>query len=69
MRARVEKVDVLGWNKSITLLYHLYIEYEIYNLAYNKRKIILYESLFIDGKMDKWGVVVTFLGFLRAVGH
>ena len=53
----------------ITLFYHLYIEYEIYNLAYNTRKIILYVSLFIDGAMGKSGGVVTFLGFLRAVGH
>ena len=32
--------------KFITLLYHLYIEYEIYNLEYNKTKNYLYKSIY-----------------------
>ena len=52
----------------IALLYHRYIEYEIYNLAYNTKKI-LYESLFKYGKMDKWDDVVTFLEIIRNMGH
>ena len=39
--------------KIITLFYLLYIEYEIYNLAYNKKNI-LNDSIFIIVTMVKW---------------
>ena len=44
----------------ITLLYHLYIEYEMYHMEYNKIKNNLTENIFIGGKMSKWDDNGTF---------
>ena len=33
----------------ITLIYHMYIEYELCNLAYNKNTVFLYESQLMHG--------------------
>ena len=38
----------------ITLVYHMYIEYELYNLAYIKHTGFICESQFIEGTMSKW---------------
>ena len=38
----------------IKLLYHFYTEHEIYNLAYDKRKGYLNDSLFIEGTIGSW---------------
>ena len=53
----------------IKMFYHMYIEYEMYNFAYNTRKNNLYGSLFIYGTMGKWDDGVTFLEILRNLGH
>ena len=42
----------------VKLFYHIYIEYEIYKLAYNTKNI--YDGLIIDVIMGKWDGVVTF---------
>ena len=38
----------------ITLVYHMYIEYEIYNLVYIRNPGFLYESKFTEVTMGKW---------------
>ena len=53
----------------ITLFYHLYIQYEIYNSEYNKNKGYLDDSLFIQGIMGKWDDYDTFLKIIRRRGN
>ena len=50
----------------ITLFYHMYLEYEIYNLTQRK---IVYKSILIYRTMDKWDVVVIFSEILRDMVH
>ena len=38
----------------ITLIYHIYIEYELYNLEYNNTPVFLYKHQFISATMGKW---------------
>ena len=66
-----QATDIYSFNILIiiTLLYHMYIEYEIYNFSYNKRKIILNKNLFIKGTMDKWDDDVTPLKIVRRRGY
>ena len=40
--------------RMITIFHHLYIEHEIYGMAYKKEGTILNESLFIENKTSKW---------------
>ena len=52
----------------ITLFYHMYIEYEIHDLAYNTKNV-LHENLFLNETMCKWDGVVIFTEFLRNMGY
>ena len=38
----------------ITLFYHLYIEHEIYVMAYLKNISIFHDTIFVRDKMSKW---------------
>ena len=53
----------------ITIFYHLYIEYEIYNLAYNKNKGFLNDIRFIKVTMGKRDGYYTFLKIIRRRGN
>ena len=53
----------------ITLFYHLYIEYEIYYLEYNKSKVFINDILFMQGTMGKWEDHYTFLKIIRRRGN
>ena len=49
----------------ITLIYHMYIEYELYNLTYNKTTGLIYENQFISATISKWEYHDTFTGIFR----
>ena len=53
----------------ITLLYNIYIEYEIYNLSYNTGEDILYGGLFVYGTMCRWDHAVKLLEIRSNMGH
>ena len=53
----------------ITIFYHLYIEHEIYNLAYNKNKGFLNDILFIKVTMGKRDGYYTLLKIIRRRGN
>ena len=55
--------------RMITILYNLYIDYEIYHMAYNKKINRLNENLFLEETMSKWDVYITFSGILSNIGH
>ena len=38
----------------ITLIYHMYIEYKLYNLSFNKTPVFLYDQQFISATMGNW---------------
>ena len=40
--------------KIIALIYHIYTEYEFYNLAYNNNPFSFYEHQLITATMGKW---------------
>ena len=63
--------DIYYFNilRIITLVYHMYIDYEIYNLAYNTRKIIIYDILFIEYTMVEWDNDDTLLIIIRRQGY
>ena len=42
----------------------MFIECELYNLAYNKTPGLLYEYQFISAKMGKWDDYFTFTKYL-----
>ena len=44
----------------ITLIYHMYLEYKLYNLAYNNTPGFLYEHQFINETRGKWYYNHTF---------
>ena len=48
--------DIYCFNilRTITLLYHMYIEYEIYHMAYNKMINRLTDHIFIKPTMSMW---------------
>ena len=50
----------LNMLRIIVLIYHMYIEYELYNLAYNKNPGLIYEYQFIGAKMSKRDDFFTF---------
>ena len=49
----------------ITLIYHMYIEYELYNLAENITPGFLYEHKFIIASMGKFDDHYTFIKIFR----
>ena len=61
-----DSFNILG---IVTLLYQMYIDYEIFNLAYNTSKNILYNRQFVNRKMGKWDGKFSLLEILRSLGH
>ena len=51
--------------RMIKLLYHMYIEHEIYHIVYNKVQNCLNEYQFIEGTMSEWDGYITFSNILR----
>ena len=49
----------------ITLLYNMYIEHEIYNMAYNKVQNIINDYKFIERNISKWDDSITVSEILR----
>ena len=41
--------------RMISICYYLYVEHEIYSMAYNKKINSLNDHIFIQNKMSKWG--------------
>ena len=52
----------------ITLVYHMYIEHELHNLAYKKNGF-LYESQFIQGTIREWYEHDTLVKYFRIQGN
>ena len=40
--------------RMITICYHLYVDHEIYAMAYNKKRNCLNDHIFIKNKTSKW---------------
>ena len=53
----------------ITHIYHLYIEYELYNLAYKMNTCFIYEHQLIHGKIGKWDDHYKFMKVFRGRGN
>ena len=58
----LESHDIYYFNilRMITLLYNLYIEHEIYDISYHKRRNFLNANLFIENIMSQWNDSITF---------
>ena len=53
----------------VTLIYHIYIEYELYNLEYHENMGFLYDHQFIHGTMGKWRDHYTFIKVFRRIDN
>ena len=53
----------------IPLIYHMFIEYELYNLTYNKNTGFLYKYRFINSTMGRWDDQYTFITIFRNRGN
>ena len=56
----------LNISRIITLIYHIFIEYESYNLAYNKTLGPFYEHQFVCTTKGMWDILYT---FTRIIGE
>ena len=63
------RIYYLNISKIVTMFYYMYIEYEIYNLAYKTRKYIIYDSKLANSTMGKWYDDISFTEILRSQGH
>ena len=52
----------------IKILYHFYIEHDIYDISYNKNINRLYKNIFIEDKINKWNDFITFDEEMRKMG-
>ena len=52
-----------------TLLYHMYIEHEIYNMKYNKVRKFLNDHTLIESTIIKWDGYTTLLEIIINKGY
>ena len=52
----------------VTILYHLYIGHDIYDMSYHKIRNRLNENIFIENTMSKWNDFIKFDEEMKKMG-